>query len=327
MTLRDLLTGEVHSVSERNASQSLDRHDVIYAQLVILQGLTLLEATSPVALAPDDKVEIISLRQRMRHSSNASAETTFTNADLRAYAIELRDLYLALSEARLHPSMPAMQTSDGEAIEFHKLVFDIDSAQTAFEALRHLDPYADDPLERKDDAHDDAGNLHMARIHWMATDGDLEAGSTLLGRIEIKGQRMTAHVHSRERAERLQAIVRDHLAGQARFRADQVQTIEQALTENREAPPPQTAGDPETQELLADMLSAHYDAWIDTALPALNDRTPRDALREPGGAEQVEALLQQAERFDPGLSRRRQDAIFRDVRKQLGLPSTGSASS
>jgi hypothetical protein len=326
MTLRDVMTGELHTVYERTATLSLTPHELIFAQLASVQGVTLLEATSPVALPADDKVALITLRKRMRHQveSDTTPEPASTDADqLSMWDIELRELYLTLSERLLHPTLPELVTTDGETLEFHKLVYDIDSAQTAFDALKHLDATIDDPdgfeicIERDSD-----GAIRKARIDWVKMDHAGGTGSgTLLGTITIGPARLTAEVKSRERAERFKTIVEEKLAAHAVFRMDELQTIEQALAAAADQPPVQSSleDDPEAQALIADYLRKHYTQWIDSPLPALDGRTPRQAAESADGREQVEALLQGMGKHETDLPPVVIKDIFDSVRRQLGL--------
>jgi uncharacterized protein (DUF2384 family) len=48
---------------------------------------------------------------------------------------------------------------------------------------------------------------------------------------------------------------------------------------------------PEVQEYMQQMGERHWEAWLDTRLPALGNRTPRQAAKTPDGRERLEALL------------------------------------
>ena len=75
---------------------------------------------------------------------------------------------------------------------------------------------------------------------------------------------------------------------------------------------------PEIHALEAELTQRHWDAWIDTKVPALGHRTPRQAAKTVKGRERLEALLSDfsraAERtastFQPDLA---------DLRRRLGL--------
>ncbi|MDN5924659.1 MAG: MbcA/ParS/Xre antitoxin family protein, partial [Xanthomonadales bacterium] len=73
--------------------------------------------------------------------------------------------------------------------------------------------------------------------------------------------------------------------------------------------------------LMINYLRTHYSRWVDDPLPALDGRTPRQVATTPEGREQVEALVQGAERHDLALDPTARAAIFHDVRIQLGLIS------
>ncbi len=267
MTLRDLLTGERHDVYERAASQLLSLHEVVYAQLASASGVTLLEAICAVALPPGDKVPVITLRERMHSNDVGLVDPDNPDERLRMWDIELRELYLSLSERYLYPSLPELMTSDGEALEFHTLVYDIDSAQAAFDALVHLDPAMASPETLEADIQRDAdGLVQRARIDWVKMDHGSHAESgTLLGTLTIDGNRLTAEVKSRERADRLKAIIDDTLAARASLLADTVQTLEQAMAGAASSPPPSPPPDtPETRAIMADYLRNHYERWIDS---------------------------------------------------------------
>ena len=65
-------------------------------------------------------------------------------------------------------------------------------------------------------------------------------------------------------------------------------------------------------------MQKHWDAWMDTKVPALGNRTPRQAAKTAQGRERLEALLsdfarsaeQRASVFQPDLG---------DLRRRLGL--------
>lgn len=323
--LRDILTGERHDICERTASRSVQPHDVIFAQVASAEGINLIESVAQVAFPPSDKVEIIDLRQRMRkHQPGSDGDDPYVSREqMHEWAFELHELYWTLSERALYPVFPELQTTDGEDLEFHKLVFAIDSAQMAFDSLKHLDPDADDAETMEAGLHRDAnGVLQRARIHWVKTqDGDAAGFRTLLGLIEIEGDRLVVEVKSRERADRFRAIVEDKLAAHARFVTDEVQTFDEMMDEVRSQPSSEPSPIPEPLEadLIVDHLKAHYNRWIDDPLPILGNRTPREAVESIDGREQVEALLHGAQNQDVTLSAAVRQSIFDDVRRRLGL--------
>ncbi|MFT3792760.1 MAG: DUF2384 domain-containing protein [Rudaea sp.] len=309
--LRDMLTGQTHHVLERNASRALRAGDLVYGQIASALGVTLLEATSPVVLPPQDKVAVIQQRKRMQSSEY--------HDDIRfEYDIELRELYLKLAGAILYPQPPMMRTTDGEDLEYHTLVFAIDSPQFAFDALKDLDIVNDESDLLSQASHDENGNLRRVEIAWSKLGNTLhpEWDNTILGHLFIDEGHLTAEVNSRERAEALRAIVAERLGGHARFRHDETKSVEQLLAQ--ESPSQRRpAMDADMQAMADQYLQQHCTAWLDEALPALGGLTPRQAVQESDGREQVEALLCQLERSAAGQPVYR--AILPMLREQLGL--------
>jgi hypothetical protein len=326
MALRDLLTGEEHGVHERMASRGVKSHDIIYVQPVHAGGVTMLEAIAPIVLPPGDKVAIIELRQRLqrRMDTAAASMAPAANSPLRsAWDLDLRELYLALIEPRLHPTLPELRTRDGDTWESHTLVFDIDSPQAAFDALRHLDPRADDGDALADEVIRDAdGLLERAHLDWIDAAEREDGTCSVFGDIHIEEHELTAHVTSRERAERFQAIVSEHLPIGATFRSDEVMTPEQMLADSDSEPKrPDVSwrGDPQFQAALVSYLEQHYEGWIDIPLPALGERTPAQAVRDADGREQVAALLDQLEWDNPGVPDDAYAPILHQLRERLGF--------
>ena len=69
------------------------------------------------------------------------------------------------------------------------------------------------------------------------------------------------------------------------------------------------------------MIQSHWQNWINDRIPALDGKTPRQAVNTPDGKESVEALLLDAERHS-GYNepmRASEQQIIKDVRRKLGL--------
>lgn len=316
--LCDVLTGERFEVLEQSASEFLGPGDIIYAQLASAQGLVLLEAIGPVAIPPGDKVEIIELRRRMRlRDGGGLADRT----ELYLWGLEIRELYLELSGQRLDPSLPELQTTEGDPVEFHKLYFEIHSAQKAFDALKHLGIAG-----QEDATHSADDELLEVRWQWLAAESSpADDGRTVLGDLHIENQLLVAELASRQRAERFCAIVVDALDDAATFIRDEVRTTQQAFGDWQSimdaAPPDEVLeADPEIRMALDAMLRRHYEEWVDTQIPALAERTPRQAVAEDAdGREQVAAMVRQAERHARASRPDADVTIFRDMRRTLGL--------
>ncbi|HJR71943.1 MAG TPA: SEC-C metal-binding domain-containing protein [Gammaproteobacteria bacterium] len=192
--VRDVITGEEHEVLERSASESMSMGDVLFAQLVPIEGIVLLEACSPYALSPVDKIAIIELREDIE---DEPPEPELGSLQ-RIWELEIRELYLQLIGHVLDRRPPVLHNTDGELLKLQRIIFDIDDSERAFAALAQAEGgAADADVERAAD-----GRLERAQFPWTKAGKRLHASweNTVLGYIEISSTRLVAHVNSDERA-------------------------------------------------------------------------------------------------------------------------------
>ena len=325
--LRDVLLGSEADVLERKGSTGVTPGDLLYAKVVPIEGIAVLEGCTPVLIPPRYKTDLIDFR------SEVSPEQGSSNAGLlREYDFELRELYLSIAHELLYPSAPAVANTDGDPLEFHTLVYDIDSPRRAFDALKDLaDGMPEDELLQGAEL-DAAGDLVRAEILWRRAGNPVHAGmeNTTLGTIRIAPSRLEADVNSAERAAKLRVLIEQRLGDHARFRIAKVESLqslmdrkrtpqEEAAARERQAEHERLAALPEVQAKIAEMMRKHYRSWVDQKIPALGDRTPRDAVRDPDGREAVEALINQAERDGALMKPPLDPEILTEVRAVLGL--------
>jgi hypothetical protein len=225
---------------------------------------------------------------------------------LHTYAAALRTAYFDIADRLYHPQLPKFCNTDGEPLLLQTLHFDLRcSPRDAFEHLcsLSLDRPEDECME--DPQYDAAGELRAVRFTWMKRGNAKHASwdNTILGTLRIDGGRLSVHVNSQRRAATIRAEVEQRLGADAVYRTTVMESIEKALEEGRTRPetPAQRRGReadarlnalPEVQEQLRMMAAAHWERWLDEKIPALRNRTPRQASRTAEGRERLEALLQ-----------------------------------
>jgi hypothetical protein len=324
-TAQDVFTGQEWEVRERGASQTLQPHDIIFGQLVPIDGIVMLESCSPFGLTPACKLPILDMRDVIRKR----ARRIKTN-HLRDYDIELRQLYLSLTNRFLQPSLPELQNTDGEPLAPQRVLFEIDSPEGAFEALKHLARWESKADLASAIERDRAGNMRRAEIPWLKKRNARQKSpkNTVLGFIRIEGKHLTCEVNSVKRARKVRTLIESALGEHARYRATEIQSIERLLGEAQSGASnasPVADEDaalmarPEVQEHLKAMFAAHYEDWEKEKLPALGNQTPLEAVQTPGGRERVEALLVEIERRSAGLPVPPERATFHRLRQRLGL--------
>jgi hypothetical protein len=99
------------------------------------------------------------------------------------------------------------------------------------------------------------------------------------------------------RAERGRRLLEGVAGDAVRYRATRCQDIRQALSETpapREPRPPEIPPEVEAQ-LAFEFYDRHYRTWPDTPVPALGNRTPREAARLDAIRPRLVALLKDFE--------------------------------
>ena len=327
MTLRDVMTKEEHSVTERGASQGMQAGDLLFGQLASVDRLTMLEASNGFAIPPMEKASIIELRARI-----ASAHPAITHQVLRDRNFELLDLFHEIADRLLNPRLPILQNTDGEPLSPHKLMFDLKAPpQAAFEALKHLALDESDEDLLADATRDSEGRLTGMRFSWKKRGNKKHAGwdNTVLGWIEIDGTRLIAEVNSKARADAIRKKIETALGAGIRYRASEIQSLEQMLADQRadgsarggaaSEESERLAELPEVREKISEMMAAHWEHWVSQPLPILGNRTPMDAVKDPDGREIVESLVLQGERLGRSPNLQTDENVFRRLRGRLGL--------
>jgi Protein of unknown function (DUF2384) len=307
IVFRDVLAGGDTEVVERSASQMLRPGDVAYGQIWRLPDVSTLGRLAPIAIPPGRKVEIISLRARLRKRI-AKQNRELATQDLIRYAEEIREVYLDIRDALLRP--PRLTNTDGDPLEFHTLTFRVGSAMAAFEALAPLAAGSSKKELLQGAVMDPDGTLRNVSFEWTKR-GNLKFDTwdnTILGHLRISGHELVAEVNSQSRAEKIRREIEKRLGILVTHQKTIRQTPQQMLRKNREETatsgrtvtvPGGSAFSAEIRKDAQRKIQEQAEGWVHQRIPALGGRTPFEAVQDPDGREMVEALLTDWERHYP----------------------------
>lgn len=324
--LRDIFTGEEITITEHSGSHHTRVGDIMFAKVVKIDRVAMLEASAPVMFPPIEKSDILDLRRKIQNR-----KLPLTPELLKDYVYEMLDIYHDITERLLNPSMPQLQNTDGDPLLPHRLVYEIESPRAAFAALCPLclTSTAEDLLA---DAESDAsGNLHKIEFSWQKKGNKKhkEWNNTVLGHIRIDGKTMNIEVNSENRAQKIRSLVEEMLPG-ARYKTTVIESPEAKLIQmkkeegsaqakQRQKEQGEFNSRPEVQAQLAAYLRQHYRKWPEEKLPALNGKTPLQAVKTKDGKEMVEALLMEFERRGKETIPPLDPSIIIELRERLGL--------
>lgn len=324
LDIRDVFTGRRFRVLEQTASRTVRQSDLLFVRVVTAGGMCLMFGMAPFVVPARLHLQILDWRDRV------FKRRTPTRRDLMEYDVEMRDLYLELAHEIQNPVMPRLRNTDGDPLEPTTLVYDLTSAVAdVFERLRPLATLGEHE-HVSDMETDEAGTMTGAIVSWVKAGNRKNKAwdNTILGTLRLENGRLTAEVNSTRRANRLEKELKRLLGHAAALRARSVANVDLMLKDRQteraratgRAPSPLAERErPAEFDTLEDELyQQHLAAWIDTRVPALGNRTPRQVVRTARGRERVEALLTSFEGSDAASRPARRDAL-RALRRTLRL--------
>jgi hypothetical protein len=127
-------------------------------------------------------------------------------------------------------------------------------------------------------------------VRWLRDD-------TLLGTVTIEPGVLRAEVNSAERSARIQEEIAARLGDRVSLQETKTISSEDLMAQvidaraqgdSEEAPDNRP---PEFAAIEAEMTAQHWKKWLDEPVPALGNKTPRQAARSARGRERLEALF------------------------------------
>ncbi|MEO6950462.1 MAG: SEC-C domain-containing protein [Polyangia bacterium] len=299
VTLLDLLTDETRTVVERTASRTLRVHMIVLAYIVDFAESSQLYGMYGRPLPVDIGEPLaMALRKALlpKQKKGTSAERL---RELPAQA-RLLDAFVDAMNAVLHAPAPELITTSGEPLlvtidHFAIVSGDTDSHVDALVAAGFADDGSDEQPRRL----------------------RLLDGNSIVGMVDLSPAALMLQTMSIARADRVRAIVEKALGGSIHHRlrthSDPAATMDRPHSEHR-APEPMSPG---LAAQLAQIAAAHWRTWCDQPVPALANKTPRQAARTKVGRPKLLRLLRDFEtRSTPG------DPLGPDLvklRAELGL--------
>ena len=317
---KDVFTDTELRVRDRSASSTLMKGDIFFGQVVQLRGIAMLEGIAPFAFPPAFMTHLL----RVKHRKEPRIDTD----------LAFRGIYFSLAKAYLNPEPPKILNTDGDVMEPRTLYFDIASPQSAFDALKPLALGISAEELREDATFDADGVLVEATIPWLrkASKNHAAMETVLIARLQITGRKLTAKVNSLERARAVRSRVEEALGGSARYRRTRKQPLETMMPPTttfapglgpqfvpRDAEQEALMQQPEVRAQIEAFQRRHYESWPEIPLPALQGRTPLEAVKSADGRAMVSALIAQFERDSAQHDLSVGAEVFAGLRRRLGL--------
>ena len=327
LSLRDLFWRREMVVHERSGSQNLMKGEIIFARVVTMGGDSILLGSSTIPIPASYANYFFDIRDKLNAEGHRGRQL------LEIHAGMLRDILFEIEGQLLDPRPPRLHNTDGDPIQMIKMFFELQcTPEEAKEALAPL-TLGEADLDIEESRQFDAdGQLNSVRFPWLkeGSASQIEPRSITLGSIRIEGKNLIVEVNSEQRADLFKEEIERRLGPKAEFKLAEVTSIEQMWEEmklaleageppweSREAQEIEELKDlPEVKQILEEQSAAHWQAWPDMSLPALDGQTPREAAKSESGRERLEALLWD---FESRASTNLFNPSVDVLRKELGM--------
>lgn len=293
LCLRDLMTGEVVEVVEREGSHRLHVPEMLLVRTRPFLGATFLDhvVRLPLGRQADLLQGFANLVERVRLEAPDAGPVDV----LRRFAPEVFHLCMDVQRPRVGQ---ASKEAPGDALMLCRAHYRVERPEALSDAL---------------DGHrsfDARGNDRWLWLSGKKRVGPLAGQRVVLGQALREGRRLVLQTHSRSRLSRGKTLV-EQVAGEAvAHLLDELNdpaAVTQRPAQGACGVAPATrmslrsagvgpVGDAVLRrQLAARQCREHFRRWLDVAVPALNGRTPREAAREPGLRSRLAQLVRAME--------------------------------
>ena len=124
-----------------------------------------------------------------------------------------------------------------------------------------------------------------------------ETHDVIVARIAVDDHLLVVETNSRERLGTVRTWLEEILTDQLAHRADDFTAPAFEAFGAPPGPEPELDPPPEVRDALAAQLLQRLRAWLDTPVPVLGDKTPRQAIRSARGRDDVSSMLLEQERI------------------------------
>ncbi len=200
-----------------------------------------------------------------------------------------------------------LKNSDGDEIAEAKAFYNVLDREALLAALRSREKIHEDEEGRS--------------FVWLSA----EEKGTVLGSVRLEDGRLTLDCNSKERLARGKRLLADLAGSAVRFEGDELVSQAEMIRSIKDAPPRAKSQKSEIprevkERVEREYMEDYYAKWLDTKLPVLGGKTPRQAVKNAAGKRKVAEILKQIENMEA--HKRKEGGYAFDVsilRAELGV--------
>ncbi|MBA4349106.1 MAG: hypothetical protein C0415_03840 [Thermodesulfovibrio sp.] len=273
LLLKDLLLGGEYDVSEKAATRSLRKWDIFAARVLPVDGMYIMSGS----------VYPYPLKQKERiladiYSEYEEYKQDFPDATIDDFLKKNSDIFnFYWYDLIQNPPPMKFSTTSGEPLLFSKAIFEIKDKEDVINGLKQIEGFEQD----------------KNGFGWFDK-RDKDGSATIFGNIEIKGDTLTLECNSKERLERGKKLILENTSGAISHKIDSFQDPMQALKSHEGKSEKKKENEIPMeikQQLYTQFMQKHSEKWLKEKIPALEGKTPAQAVKTKAGKKKVIDLL------------------------------------
>lgn len=271
--LKDLLMGGEYDVSEKLATQALRKWDIFATRLMILDSKFVMSG----CLYPYPLIEKESIINYIKEEFKYFRED-YKDAGMDDFLKSDSDIFNFLWCDTII-NMPKMDivTKDGEPLIFTKSVFEIKDRDAVVDRLKKVKG-----LKPENDG--------FVWLSALRKDGS----ASVQGNISITDNELILECTTEKRHNKGKNLIIKHLSDLIIHKTDSFQEPHEAIASMKDTPQQEIDSKVPMeiqQKLYTELMQKHYEKWLTDKLPALDGRTPMEAVKTEEGKLKVTDLL------------------------------------
>lgn len=305
LLVKDILLGTEHRIKERQGTHFLKRGDIVFGRILTLDNQSIFIGMAPLMMPPQYHTYLLDFKEWLIEENDGKSLDGYVLRN--ELDLDIYDYFFEAIIETYNRPLPILANTDGDLFQLTTSHFKL--TQSPEEALSKLMPMtlSDDPEDFLQDAkRTKTGKITEIRFPWLKKGNKKHKhwNNTLCGEVIIKEGKLILKTNSVERAEKGKKLLKKLLGYHIELQKSLIESAQQKMKSLKEKnhrnnePELNPMDVLEIQEQIKAMAKAHWDSWFDSSIPALSDKTPRQAAKTKKGRELLEALLLQYERMD-----------------------------
>ena len=313
LLLKDLFAEREYFVHEISATRTIKKFDIVLCQVIGLDGEYILSGTGPYPLTPSRfRERITTFANQLKKSGGHSIKPI----ELLGYDIDFIACYEDCVKELLNPPLPELRNTDGEELVFttSRYTFNPENRTDIIEKLKSMWN-----IEHHGDEEDEE-----AEFVWVAEGKNKPMESITRGHITVGSDYIETECNSEKRDTRLKDRLIRNLRDWIEYRVTSHKPFD--MENIPESDEPQGSGlldvdtlPGEARQQLVEMMEKQYMGWADERIPALQNKTPKEAVKTKAGREKVIGLINDWENSQLRMPNPQFQFDFNKLREELGL--------